>query len=390
MYRGKKVLLSASKHTIQQLFECNRISAQIWNDCLQEAKNYYLTHKKWINKTKLQKLLKGKYRLHSQSVQSVAHKYLDARDSTHKAVQKGVKTAKYPYKQKKHFNTKWVDKAFSISDNGKITLSLGTCNGKRIPPLVLYAKNLPQGSIKEIELCYDNGLYLSISYEDGQESTPYSKGNACAVDMGEIHSIASFCENGNSILLSGRKLRSVHRLRNKKVKELQKLQSKCQKGSRRWKKYQRAKRYILSKSDHQLQDALHKTTRAFVDWCVEQGISDVYVGNPEGVQRNTKKKKRKTTNQKLSNWSFGKLKGYIQYKAEAKGMNVSFVNEAYSSQTCPVCKRRKKVSTRNYCCHCGYISHRDIHGAKNILSEALRGSFEPWEIAYIPKYLRPA
>ncbi|MFD0768976.1 RNA-guided endonuclease InsQ/TnpB family protein [Bacillus sp. CGMCC 1.60114] len=390
MYRGQKVFFSASPKTIQQLFECNRISAEIWNVCLIEAKNYYLKHNKWIGKSQLQQLLKGKYRLHSQSIQAVCHKYLFSRNSTHKAIKKGVKTAKYPYKQKKHFNTKWVDKAFSISENGKITLSLGTYNGKRVPPLVVYAKHLPKGDIKEIELCYDNGLYLSVSYEDGQEELSYSKANSCAVDMGEIHTIASFCENGNSILVSGRKMRSIHRLRNKKLKELQKLQSHCKKGSRKWRKYQQAKRYILSKSEHQLRDALHKTTKAFLDWCVEQRISDVYVGNPEGVQRHTKRKKRKTTNQKLSNWSFGKLKQYIQYKAQAKGIQVSFVSEAYSSQTCPVCKRKKKVSTRNYRCHCGYMSHRDIHGAKNILSESLMGSFEPWKVEYIPTYLRPA
>ncbi|MED1421585.1 hypothetical protein P4U09_16085, partial [Bacillus smithii] len=135
MYRGQRVYFSASKDTIQQLMECNRISAQIWKYCLTEARNYYLQHKKWIGKTELQALLKGKYGLHSQSIQAVAHKYLFARDSTYKASQKGIKTAKYPYKQKKYFNTKWVDKAFTISDNGKITLSLGTHGGKRIPPL---------------------------------------------------------------------------------------------------------------------------------------------------------------------------------------------------------------------------------------------------------------
>lgn len=390
MYRGQKVRFSASKDTIQQLFACNRLSAEVWNDCLQEAKNYYLTHKKRINKSQLQALLKGKYRLHSQSIQAVCHKYLFARDNTHKAIQKGIKTACYPYKQKNHFNTKWIDKAFTISENGKITLSLGTQVGKRVPPLVVYAKNLPKGTIKEIELCYDNGLYLSISYDDGKTEVSYTQAHSAGVDMGEIHTLASFCENGESVLLSGRKLRSLHRLRNKKLRELQKLQSRCKKGSRQWKRYQQAKRYILSKSERQLRDALHKTTKAFVDWCRQQSVSDVIIGDPEGVQRNQKKKNRKKVNQKLSNWSFGKVKAYLQYKCQTNGIKVSFVDEAYTSQTCPVCKRRKKVTTRNYRCPCGYVSHRDIHGAKNILSKARYGSFEPWKVENIPTYLRPA
>jgi putative transposase len=390
MYRGQRVFFKASKDTIQQLLECNRLSATVWNDCLDDAKKYYLQHKKWIGKTELQALLKGKYRLHSQSIQAVAHKYLFARENAHKAIQKGIKTAKYPYRKKKYFPTKWVDKAFTISENGKITLSLGVHGRKRVPPLVVYAQNLPKGTIKEIELCYDHGLYLSVSYDDGQEPLPYTPQRSAGVDLGEIHTLASFCENGESLLLSGRKIRSLHRLRNQKLKELQKRMSRCQKGSRKWKKYQRAKRYLLSKSERQLRDALHKTTKAFVDWCLEQGVSDVYVGDPEGVQRHTKKKRRKTVNQKLSNWSFGTVKQYIVYKCQSKGIQVQFVNEAYSSQTCPVCKRKKKVRTRNYRCHCGYESHRDIHGAKNLLSQALYGSFEPWGKEKTPKYLRLA
>ncbi|WP_416808520.1 zinc ribbon domain-containing protein [Bacillus thuringiensis] len=49
------------------------------------------------------------------------------------------------------------------------------------------------------------------------------------------------------------------------------------------------------------------------------------------------------------------------------------VDEAYTSQTCPCCQRRKKVRTRNYVCVCGYEEHWDIHGARNILAKELYG-----------------
>ena len=50
-------------------------------------------------------------------------------------------------------------------------------------------------------------------------------------------------------------------------------------------------------------------------------------------------------------------------------INIIKINEGYTTQTCPVCGRRKKTSTRNYVCKCGYKEHRDIHGSKNILSK---------------------
>jgi putative transposase len=212
------------------------------------------------------------------------------------------------------------------------------------------------------------------------------------VDPGEIHTISAFGEDGESLIVTGRKIRSIHRLRNKKLAEIQRLQSKCKKGSRQWKKYQKAKRYILSKSEKQLRDALHKTTKNFVDWCIEQSVSDVHIGNVEGIQRNARKKKctHRKQSQKLSNWSFGRVKQYLSYKLEQHGIQLHLVDETYTSQTCPVCTKRKKTSSRNYKCECGYEEHRDIHGARNILSKALHGEILHFDVETKIKYLRIA
>jgi transposase len=132
-------------------------------------------------------------------------------------------------------------------------------------PIVEYASHLPKGTIKEIECCFDHGLYLAVTYEDGQKAKVYKLGSSVGVDLGEVHTIGAFCENGQALLITGRKIRSLYRLRNKKLTEIQRRQSKCQKGSCRWKKYERAKQYVLSKSERQLRDALHQTAKQFVD-----------------------------------------------------------------------------------------------------------------------------
>lgn len=381
MYRGRKVYFTASQAVIQQLFACNRISAEIWNACLHEAKQHHISTGKWINQTQLQQVVKGKFPLHSQSVQAICHKYLFSRDSMHQAKKKGIGTARYPYRRKKYFNTKWVDQAFRIHTNGKVELSLGVQGGKRQKPLVLFANNLPSGDIKEIELCFDKKLYLSVTYDDGQTVKPPTGIHCAGVDLGEIHAIASVSEIGEGILLSGRKLRSIHRLRNKKVAQLQRLMSKCKKGSRQWKRYRRAKQYILAKSERQLQDGSHKITKAFVDWCVVQSIKELFIGNVGTVSKGTKKKRklRRRQRQKMSNWNVGQQIKYLTYKCESQSIVVTTVSEVYSTQTCPVCKKRQKAKGRIYKCLCGYVSHRDTHGAKNILSEQLYGTFTPIE-----------
>ncbi len=412
-----KTNFTAIPEDIERLFACNRISGMIWNKVLQIAKDYSLTHDgKWAGITYLQSATKNIYPLHSQSVQAVVHKYLFARDSAYQARLKGLKN-KYPWCSKKNFNTKWVDQAFAFDFKARtLTLSLGIWNHKKQNPILLSLpldvitklKNISskcKNAISEIELIYDNGLFLCITYDDG-EKAPKSIDSIeiAGVDLGEIHTIAACATNGKSIIITGRKLRSIHRLRNKLISKIQKAQAKCKKGSRCWKKLQRKKRFILSKSKHQVAYKTHEITKNFVDWCVENKITKVYCGDPEGVQRNTsgRKKKNRTTaksrkkirkrkvSQRLSNWNFGKVKDYLRYKLQNKGITFEEINEAYTSQTCPVCGRRHKTSSRNYVCTCGYKAHRDVHGSHNILSLGLTGRFEKicdFETQK-PKYLR--
>ncbi|WP_025693115.1 RNA-guided endonuclease InsQ/TnpB family protein [Paenibacillus zanthoxyli] len=389
MIRCVKTAFHTSKLDLERLFACNRISAEVWNQCLLIAKHHALQDDgKWIGKTELQAALKNQFPLHSQSVQAVCHKYLYARDSAKQARRQGLPT-KYPYKKKKHFNTKWVDQAFKIKAN-TIYLSLGIQNGKRQQPIKITVPRLPEADIKEIELVFDRKLMISMSYDDGQAAADNLGNQTAGVDLGEIHSITATTTENKSIIITGRKVRSIHRLRNKKLAEIQKFMSKCEKGSRKWKKYNRAKKYILSKSERQLNDAIHKTTRQFVEWCRENEVKEAVVGQVEGVQRNTKKKKRKIINQKLSNWSFGKIQKQLRYKLEAQGIIIKMIDESYTSGQCPCCGIRKKTSTRNYNCSCGYTEHRDVHGSRGILSKYLHGHIRYMGETKEIKYLRIA
>lgn len=163
--------------------------------------------------------------------------------------------------------------------------------------------------------------------------------------------------------------------------------SKCNKNSRKYKKLRRAKRRMLQKTNAQIRDLNHKITRSFVTWAVENNVSKVYVGNLEGVQR---QRRRKIVSQKLSRWNFGKHIEYLTYKLAAVGIDLEKISEAYSTQTCPQCGRRHKCNSRNYRCICGYVAHRDIHGARNILSLGLNERICMTTPIKNVKYLRTA
>ena len=58
MIRCMKTPFRANKETIDRLFECNRISGEVWNR-LELAKETHLKTGKWITKSELQKGTKG-------------------------------------------------------------------------------------------------------------------------------------------------------------------------------------------------------------------------------------------------------------------------------------------------------------------------------------------
>lgn len=385
MKRTIKSAFKCSREDLNRLFACNRISALVWNKILE------LQREQLRSKNELQKALKGLYPINSQSVQAVTDKYYAACLATKSARDNGLKN-KYPWRRKRNYPTTWKADGFKLLGN-RLKLSLGTFAGKRqspievkLPPSTI--ESIKRGKVQQISLIWDGWLKLAIVIEDGKENAPAVQSDVtCGIDLGEIHSIAAFEKGGNALIITGRLLRSVKQYQLKKLAEFDRKLSKCKSNSRRTKRLRRAKRRMLQKANARIRDLNHKITRAFVTWAVENKVAKVYVGNPEGVQR---KKLRRVVSQKLSRWNFGKHLEYLTYKLEAVGISLEKISEAYSTQTCPVCGRRHKCNSRNYRCSCGYEAHRDIHGARNILSLGLNGRICITTPINSTKYLRTA
>ena len=103
MIRTLKTSFRSSKTNINRLYQCNSESATVWNDCLKYSKDHHLETGKWINLSQLQKLTRGQYNLHSQSIQSVQERYIQARTNAWEAKKKGYTNIRYPYKEKNNY-----------------------------------------------------------------------------------------------------------------------------------------------------------------------------------------------------------------------------------------------------------------------------------------------
>lgn len=121
-----------------------------------------------------------------------------------------------------------------------------------------------------------------------------------------------------------------------------------------------------------LHDYFHKASRAIIQHCLKNNISSLVIGRNINWKQNIRM--RKKTNQNFASVPFYKLIQMLQYKAEEQGIEVFFVTEEYTSQTCSNCSHRSRKN-RKYrglflCKKCNLVFNADVNAAKNIVKKA--------------------
>jgi putative transposase len=80
---------------------------------------------------------------------------------------------------------------------------------------------------------------------------------------------------------------------------------------------------------------------------------------------------RKKQRARQHNWSFGQLRQFIAYKAQAAGVPVVFVDPRNTSRTCNRCgfvsKRNRKSQAAFSCIRCGHKVNADFNAARNLV-----------------------
>jgi putative transposase len=89
--------------------------------------------------------------------------------------------------------------------------------------------------------------------------------------------------------------------------------------------------HLTHKRNQKINDYIHKTSRFIVDYCVENRIGTIIIGNNEGWKNNINIGKR--NNQNFVQIPHTKLIRSIEYKAEEFGILVKITEESYTSKT---------------------------------------------------------
>ncbi|WP_148882287.1 RNA-guided endonuclease InsQ/TnpB family protein [Thermococcus aciditolerans] len=238
-----------------------------------------------------------------------------------------------------------------------------------------------KGKQGRLEITYDDVkrkwyAHLSFTVEEKLEGEEWvklpktPKGNLSAgIDLGVNNLMAVYVENGESFLVNGRPLKSIAFYWRKRIADYQSRLNKS--GYETSRKLKRMHEKAKLQAKHYINTAMRQTIRKLY----ELGVSRIVVGYPKGIARNSDKGKRQ--NFILSRvWRFNYVIKRLKEVAEEYGIKVEVVDEAFTSQTCPLCGQRH-VNGRIFrglfeCRRVGVVMNADLVGAFNILKKVVK------------------
>ncbi|EZQ06706.1 transposase [Candidatus Acidianus copahuensis] len=184
------------------------------------------------------------------------------------------------------------------------------------------------------------------------------KGNLVGgIDIGINNLLAVYISDGTQVLIKTRVLKSISYYFMKLISMKQKLLSLYKQP------FSNEIRRLYVKWKRELNTIIDATVRKVVEFLYNKGVSLIKVGYPKNISQ-------KKGNFLVANvWSYKQVMDKLRDVAEEHGITVEFVNEAYTSTTCPIHGNGcgKRVSRGLFkCTTSNKVFNADLVGAFNI------------------------
>jgi putative transposase len=354
-------------------------ATKLWNTALWYCKELWDTTGIIPNYHAVNKHLKESenrwYRsVHAQSAQGVLEELWGSYKSWFALRKKGDSKARPPsFRRKTSLSTVTFKKDSISYDPETKTLRLGIPGAvfekKELvfrlslqPDLLITAKN-----IQMVRLSEDKGVWTAHLVYRIPKVTVKTGGHTLSIDLGQKHLITSACTDGSTNLYPGGELLALDRY-------FEKEKSKCTNVFSN----KRIRLEILG--SRQRNHFIHCLTRTVINDALARDVSTIVVGDIKDIRIGKDGESKNwgdSGNQQLHRWSFEQILYQLRYKAAMVGITVVTISEAYTSQDCCICTRRRKANRQHrglyVCDECGMAIHADVNGAINILQRYLPG-----------------
>ena len=187
------------------------------------------------------------------------------------------------------------------------------------------------GRLKEVKAKpYHNIFIVYLTFDDGKPE-PVMKEHPeriCAIDFG-VENLAAITNNVGlpCLLFKGGVLKSQNQWYNKRMAN---IASKQTIGTTDKFQPTTESQVVCLKRENQVVDFSRKLCKRIVDWCMENDIDTVVVGNNSGWKQNSDMGKK--SNQEFVQLPFGRIIQMLELKALQNGIRVMKQEESYTSK----------------------------------------------------------
>jgi IS605 OrfB family transposase len=205
--------------------------------------------------------------------------------------------------------------------------------------------------------------YLHMSYTFIPTAQQLDKSIICGVDLGFVQPFYCGLNSGysreQSVVTKEDILRYRTQIKSKR-RNMSKQRNFVKTGHGKKRALKALDRYS-SKESNWVKTANHKMSKQIIDFCVKNNAGTIHM---EALTSDVKK------NAFLSAyWSYYQLQTMVEYKAQEIGIEVKYVNPAYTSQRCSKCGHvssdNRKTQDKFECVSCGYGSEHYVNADYN-------------------------
>lgn len=254
---------------------------------------------------------------------------------------KGIKDPNPPFYKPKggHFNIKYLNNSFKLIDDNTIRFMISK-NQKEylkekygIGNKFFYIKLEKKiENIKQVEFKYidDNHYDINIVCEIDDVVLCNDNGRYISIDLGVCNLATIYDNKGTSFIISGNTYQNTLYYYNKRIAHYQSILIKQTNDkhiiSKRLNKMYEKKKRVISY-------IIHASTRKIVNYCIENDITNVIIGDITGIRENNDI--GHMNNQKLHSLPYREFYQKLDYKLKLARINLIYQNESYTS-SCPI------------------------------------------------------
>lgn len=334
MNRVEKHIIKSNNKYYNMLDEFCFKSKNLYNQANYIIRQEFINNGKWIRYNELDKILKKEnndYDYRNMPCSATSQQCLRLLDKNWTSFFRAIK--EYNKNPNKYLGRPKLPKY--KSKNSRNILILTNQNCKINKGIIKFPKSFKGFNLKSKVnnlqqvrfIPKDKYIIAEVVYRVDDVEELIDNGRYVGIDLG-LDNFATITNNCGltPLVINGKGLKSINQYYNKQMSHYKSITKRVNKLD-----YTNKMRKLTLKRNNKVEDYIHKASRFIVNYCRNNEINTIIIGNNKNWKQNSKMSKK--VNQNFISIPYCSFIQKVQYKAEEFGIKVIITEESYTSGT---------------------------------------------------------